>query len=94
MDEKERVELLVKKAGSAKRLADVIGTSQASISKLRSGVFRLEVFAVRIALAFPTLNCRWLLTGLGEPFADEADEGEIKAELRSLRSAIEDLKKP
>lgn len=91
MNEKERIEVLVRRAGSGKKLAEMLGTSAASISKLRAGVFRLSVYAERIAAAFPDLNCRWLLTGDGEPFAQEAREGEIKAELRALRGAVERL---
>lgn len=91
MSEKERIETIVQKAGSAKRLAEMLNTSAASVSKLRAGTFRLSVYAERIAKAFPDLNCRWLLTGEGDPFAKEAQEGEIKAELRALRTAVERL---
>ena len=93
MNEKERIEIIVKKAGSGKKLAEMLNTSAASVSKLRSGAFRLSVYAERIAVALPDLNCRWLLTGVGEPFAEEAQEGEIKAELRSLRDAVDRLSK-
>lgn len=91
MNEQERIETLIAKAGSGRKLADLLGTTDASISKLRSGKFRLAVFAEKIAHAFPDLNCRWLLTGEGEPFAKEAAEGEIRAELRALRDAVEEL---
>ena len=93
MNEQERIETLIAKAGSGRKFADLLGSTDASISKLRSGKFRLAVFAEKIALAFPDLNCRWLLTGEGEPFAKEAAEGEIKAELRELRKAVDKLLK-
>ena len=91
MTEQERIETLIARAGSGRRLAELLNTTDASISKLRSGKFRLAVFTEKIAHAFPDLNCRWLLTGEGEPFAKEAAEGEIKAELRALRDAVDEL---
>lgn len=93
MNEKERIEVLVNRAGSGKMLADALGTSAASISKLRAGKFRLSVYAERIAAAFPDLNCRWLLTGVGDPFSKEASEGEIRSDLKAIRSAVERLSK-
>ena len=91
MTEQERIETLIARAGSGRRLAELLNTTDASISKLRTGKFRLAVFAEKIAHAFPGLNCRWLLTGEGEPFAKEAAEGEIKAELRALRKSVDEL---
>lgn len=89
MSEKERIEVLIKKAGSGRKFADLINTSSSSITKLKDGRFHITSFADRIAQAFPDLNCRWLLTGEGEPFAKEAQEGEIKAELRALSEKMD-----
>ena len=91
MTEQERIALLVRACGNGRKFAEKVGTSSGSVSKLLSGRFHIDAFAVRIATAFPDLNCRWLLTGDGEPFAKEAAEGEIKAELRALRDAVEEL---
>lgn len=93
MTEQERIEVLIKKAGSGRKLADLINTSSSSITKLKDGRFHITAFADRIARAFPDLNCRWLLTGEGDPFAKEAQEGEIKAELRALSEKMDRLLK-
>ena len=93
MTEQERIEVLIKKAGSGRELARLINTSPSSITKIKSGRFRIGVFADRLAVAFPDLNCRWLLTGEGEPFAKEALEGEIKAELTALNDKVDKLLK-
>ena len=91
MNQQERIDLLIEKAGSGSKLAEMISTTSASLSKLRTGKFHIEAFAPRIAQAFPNVNCRWLLTGEGDPFSKEADEGEIRAELRALRKAVDKL---
>lgn len=84
MNEQQRIEVLVKKVGSGKKLAEKIGTSDASVSKLRMGTFHIEAFAVRIAQAFPDLNCRWLLTGEGSPWAKEAKDGKLNKKLDEI----------
>lgn len=89
MNQQERIDILIEKAGSGSKLAEMISTTSASLSKLRTGKFHIEAFAPRIAQAFPDVNCRWLLTGEGEPFSKEADEGEIRAELRALSEKMD-----
>ena len=91
MTEQERIALLVRTCGNGRKFAEKVGTTSGSVSKLLSGKFHIDAFAVRIANAFPEVNCRWLLTGEGEPFAKEAENSEIKAELRALREAVEEL---
>ena len=91
MNEQERIEVLIKKAGSGRKLAELISTTSGSISKLKAGRFHLEVFAPRLAQAFPDMNCRWLLTGEGGPFAKEVTDGEIRAELRAMKRSIDKL---
>ena len=91
MNDQERIEVLIEHVGKASALAERIGCAPASVTKLRNGKFHIEAFAARIANAFPEVNCRWLLTGNGEPFAKEAAEGRISAELRALRKVVEEL---
>lgn len=91
MNDQERIEVLIEHVGKASALAERIGCAPASVTKLRNGKFHIEAFAVRIANAFPEVNCRWLLTGKGEPFAKEAAEGRISAELRALRKSVDEL---
>ncbi len=88
MNEQERICMLISRCGSAKEFSEATGISESSVSKLRAGKFRIQAFAERIAVAFPRLNCRWLLTGAGVPFSDDLTEGEIKTELRELRSEV------
>lgn len=88
MTEQERIEYLVAKEGSAVAFARKIGTTEASVSKLRSGVFHIGRFAVRIAEAYPSLNCRWLLTGEGDPFAPEISESEIARRLGAIEDKL------
>lgn len=88
MTEQERIEVIVKMAGSGRKLAERIGTTSGSISKLRSGRFHLESFAVRIATAFPELNCRWLLTGEGEPSWAEVAESEVSRKLDEVLALL------
>lgn len=93
MSEQERVEVLIIQAGSATKLAELIKSTPSSITKLRVGRFHITAFADRIAQAFPDLNCRWLLTGEGEPFSQEVTDGEIKAKLRALSEKVDRLLK-
>lgn len=93
MSEKERIEVLINRAGSGRKLAELIHTTSSSITKLKDGRFRIGAFADRLALAFPDMNCRWLLTGEGEPFSQEVTDGEIKAELRALNEKMDRLSK-
>lgn len=89
MTEQERVEVLIARVGSAKELAYRIGVSKSSMSKLRSGKFHLAPYAQRLAEAFPAMNCRWLLTGKGDPFAKEPSDDELLRELKAIRRAVE-----
>ena len=91
MGGKERIELLVRREGSAAAFAKRIGTSESSVSKLRSGAFRIEAYAARIADAYPTLNCRWLLTGKGEPFSEELSRDEIGERIEEMRKMLQML---
>lgn len=88
MIERDRIEYLVAKEGSAVAFARKIGTTEASVSKLRSGVFHIGRFAVRIAEAYPSLNCRWLLTGEGEPFIDEPSQSEVSMRLSRIEKKL------
>lgn len=91
MNDQERIEVLIEHVGKASALAERIGCAPASVTKLRNGKFHIDAFAARIAKTFPEVNCRWLLTGEGEPFAKEAAEGRIRAELRALRKSVDEL---
>lgn len=88
MIERDRIEYLVSLEGSAAAFARKIGTTEASVSKLRSGVFHIGRFAVRIAEAYPSLNCRWLLTGEGEPFIDEPSQSEVSMRLSRIEKKL------
>lgn len=88
MTEQERIEYLVAKEGSAAAFARRIGTTEASVSKLRRGVFFIGRFSVRIAESYPSLNCRWLLTGEGEPFAPEISTPEIAKRLQAIEEKL------
>lgn len=82
--------------GNANEFCRKTGIAKSTVSRLRSGALGkngIGSFAEKIAVGFRQVNCRWLLTGDGEPFAKEAAEGEIKAELRALRDAVEELAK-
>lgn len=87
----ERIEYLIDHEGSAKAFADKIGASKAAVSKLRRGKFRLEVYAARIANAYPHLNCRWLLTGKGNPMTPELSRDALEGRLDELLQKIDGL---
>lgn len=91
MTEQERIEYLIAKEGSAAAFARKIGTTETSVSKLRRGVFHIDSFAVRAAHSYPTLNCRWLLTGEGQPFAAEPTEAEVIRRLRGIEERLDKL---
>lgn len=90
MNETERVQFIIDRfeAGSARAFADRIGVSESSVSKLRKGKFRISSFAVAIARNYPLINCRWLLTGDGNPVVQEATRDEITAKLDTLIELI------
>lgn len=93
MNEKERIELLISREPSAASFARKIGTTESSMSKLRAGIFKLPSFAEKIARAYPDLNCRWLLTGEGEPYEKEIGKNDILTILEGLKKSIKTLEK-
>ena len=82
--------------GNANEFCRKTGIAKSTVSRLRSGALGkngIGSFAEKIAAGFRQINCRWLLTGEGNPHADDVSEGEIRAELRELRKAVDKLLK-
>ena len=68
MSERERIELLMKCYGlSPSQFADKTGIQRASVSHILSGRNKpsLEVM-LKIFDAFPSIDMKWLMTGIGE----------------------------
>ena len=86
MTEIERIQFIIDsyEDGNAASFAKRIGTSPSSVSKLRKGVFNIGAFAEKIARAYPNLNCRWLLTGEGQPAAPEPPRDAIEKRLAMM----------
>jgi transcriptional regulator with XRE-family HTH domain len=68
----ERIKALVEYEGSQTKLAKIAGLHNAAISRIinaTSTTLRSDTLEA-ILKAYPNLNCRWLLTGLGEMWLD------------------------
>jgi transcriptional regulator with XRE-family HTH domain len=94
---RERIKLLIEKVGlNAKSFADKIGVDNSSIYRIvdDSGTERQPIPAsstlIKIATAFPTVDCRWLLTGEGSMFKapckieDQKGESEMERKLLDI----------
>jgi transcriptional regulator with XRE-family HTH domain len=81
MNEKERIELLMKCYNlTASQLADKTGIQRASVSHILSGRNKpsLEVLQ-KIYEAFPELDIKWLMTGAGEePVTPPQDSTDVQ----------------
>lgn len=87
MNEKERIELLMKSYGmTPSQFADRTGIQRASVSHIISGRNKpsLEVLQ-KIYEAFPELDIKWLMTGVGEePVTGGVAEDNVAARENSL----------
>lgn len=96
MTPSERVEYIIATlcGGTAQVFCDRTKISKSQVSKIRSsensGQYGIGPYAERIARGFPEIDCRWLLTGEGEPLG-KGQTGRIKAELRALRKSLDEL---
>ena len=90
MEGKDRVEFIINhfEAGNAASFARKIGKSKSAVSKLRRGIYGFTSYADKIAVAYPLINCRWLLTGDGDPVAREATEDEILSRLDRIEKRV------
>lgn len=73
--------------GNANEFCRKTGITKSVTSRLRSGELGqngIGAYAERIALAFPAVNCRWLLTGMGKPGAKEDSPGTISKKLDAI----------
>ena len=70
--------------GKANEFSRKTGIGKSAISTLRKGVWDergIGAYAERIARAFPRVNCRWLLTGDGEPGGKDIPPADISKKL-------------
>ena len=77
--------------GNANEFARKTRIGKSAVSMLRKGAWEdrgIGAYAERIAMAFPRINCRWLLTGVGAPCAKEATQGEVSAKLDKVISML------
>ena len=87
MNTAERINYIIEKFcdGNANEFSRKTGIGKSAVCRLRKGdLDGIGAYAERIALAFPRVNCRWLLTGAGDPCAREAGEGEISRKLSTI----------
>jgi len=91
MTEAERINYIIEhfEGGNAADFARKIGKSAPAVSKLRKGQYRFLSYVDVIAKAYPTINCRWLLTGYGEPEAPETSRSSMKTRLDRLTDAVD-----
>lgn len=86
MNERERIELLMKCYNlSPSQFADRTGIQRASVSHIISGRNKpsLEVM-LKIYEAFPGLDMKWLMTGIGDAPTGQASEPVADAQQESL----------
>ena len=86
MNERERIELLMKCYDlSPSQFADRAGIQRASVSHIISGRNKpsLEVM-LKIYEAFPGLDMKWLMTGVGDAPTRQANEPAVTASQESL----------
>lgn len=70
--------------GNANEFSRKTGIGKSAVSVLRKGAGDdrgIGAYAERIAKAFPGVNCRWLLTGDGEPGARDVPPADISQKL-------------
>ena len=91
MNEPERINYIIEhfEDGNAADFARKIGKSAPSVSKLRRGQYSFMSYADEIARAYPSLNCRWLLTGIGDPLAKEMSYRKTTEKLDSVIQSLE-----
>ena len=90
MNEKERIELLMKCYElTPSQFADKVGIQRASISHIISGRNKpsLDVM-LKIYEAFPDLDMKWLMTGVGDEPVRQAAAGLVQAENDTLFSGV------
>ena len=94
MNERDRIELLMKCYElSPSQFADRTGIQRASVSHILSGRNKpsLEVM-LKIFDAFPGIDMKWLMTGIGEEPVNEADQPASQNTLfpddNALRSSV------
>ena len=80
--------------GNANEFSRKTGIGKSQVSLLRSGKLGTEIgaYAERIAVAFPRINCRWLLTGKGSPASREAGKDEISSKLDAIMKILDTKK--
>lgn len=86
MNERERIELLMKCYNlSPSQFADRTGIQRASVSHIISGRNKpsLEVM-LKIYEAFPGLDMKWLMTGIGDAPTGQASEPAVGVQQESL----------
>lgn len=100
MTPSERVEYIIATlcGGTAQVFCDRTKISKSQVSKIRSsensGQYGIGPYAERIARGFPEIDCRWLLTGEGEPLGKSGGmRATILKELRELNRRVENLAK-
>lgn len=70
--------------GNANEFCRKTGIAKSTVSKLRGGSLGgngIGAFAERIATSFPQINCRWLLTGKGNPGEKDMPPADISKKL-------------
>ena len=69
MTEQERIELLIVnlEGGNGSQFAEKLGTTRATISRLRNGKRGIRLWIDKIIQAYPAVRREWLTTGEGYP---------------------------
>ena len=69
MTEQERIELLIVnlEGGNGSRFAEKLGTTRATVSRLRNGERGIKFWVNKIVQAYPAVRREWLTTGEGYP---------------------------
>lgn len=98
MNSAERINYIIETLcdGIAQVFCDKTGIGKSQVSLLRSGKLGPDIgpYAGRIARAFPDVNCRWLLTGEGEPLGKSGSAiVSILKELREIERKVDMIAK-
>lgn len=95
MTESQRIDYLVSvlEGGNAKAFANKCGMHQQAVSMLRQGKGRIDTYVSRILSAYPDVDDKWLVTGVGEPLRSVREKGEVLQKVEGLEKEVRRLTK-
>lgn len=93
MKDNERIDYLIKTlAGdNAKRFADACGFRTDTLSRARNGIGRASYLFTKILDTYPKVRREWLVEGIGEPFYEDMEKGEILRKVEALEKEVRRL---